>query len=103
MSEKSDTRHLRSFTVAVCPATKNTTETHNMIYFGSYLVWFVFINIHYMSFEDNINLFPRPLQKEKVYEACISVRAIFETVGSLSFTFPGTANGRFEFSWQNFR
>jgi hypothetical protein len=56
-----------------------------------------------MSFEDNINLFPRPLQKEKVYEACISVRAIFETVESLSFTFPGTANGRFEFSWQNFR
>ena len=24
-------------------------------------------------------------------------------LGSLSFTFPGTANGRFEFSWQNFR
>jgi hypothetical protein len=24
-------------------------------------------------------------------------------LGSLSFTFPGTANGRFELSWQNFR
>jgi hypothetical protein len=26
-----------------------------------------------------------------------------KTIGSLSFTFPGTANGRFELSWQNFR
>ena len=26
-----------------------------------------------------------------------------DTLGSLSFTFPGTANGRFELSWQNFR
>jgi hypothetical protein len=24
------------------------------------------------------------------------------TIGSLSFTFPGTANGKFELSWQNF-
>ena len=28
---------------------------------------------------------------------------IFQSLGSLSFTFPGTANGRFELSWQNFR
>jgi hypothetical protein len=28
---------------------------------------------------------------------------VFGMLGNLSFTFPGTANGRFEVSWQNFR
>jgi hypothetical protein len=29
--------------------------------------------------------------------------SVYVTLGSLSFAFPGTANGRFELSWQNFR
>ena len=31
------------------------------------------------------------------------VEGIFQLIGSLSFAFPGTANGRFELSSQNFR
>jgi hypothetical protein len=49
-------------------------------------------------------LYASPKLTKPAKASCIRVVGLGCTViGSLSFTFPGTANGRYKVSWQNFR